>query len=48
VYDAAVCTQLADYVLGARERGTRLTPSSRLGTWARMRASVLWLLSPYL
>ena len=49
VYDDAVCTQLAEYVLSARDHALRVAaipPGQRL--IARLRDSLFWLLSPYL
>jgi cardiolipin synthase len=50
VYDAAVCTQLAAYILSAREHAfeifARDTVDQSVG--ARVRDSLFWLFSPYL
>src|SRR5215469_6427760 len=49
VYDGAVCAQLAEYVLSARDHADRLAavpPGRRLV--GRLRDSLFWLLSPYL
>ena len=48
VYDPAVCAQLADYILSAREQGSAIPPGARVGALASVRASLSWLLSPYL
>jgi cardiolipin synthase len=50
VYDNAVCAELAEYVLSARDHAARLPVAAPSGqTFAgRFRDSLFWLLSPYL
>ncbi|MFZ0498736.1 MAG: phospholipase D-like domain-containing protein [Steroidobacteraceae bacterium] len=50
VYDAAVCVDLAKYVLSARDHAARLpaSPPSAQTFVGRLRDSLFWLLSPYL
>jgi cardiolipin synthase len=49
VYNAAVCTELADYVLSARRHARApLAANTRAGLLERLRDSLFWLFSPYL
>ena len=50
VYDGTVCSQLANYVLSARDHAARLGAGAAGGPAfaARIRDSLFWLLSPYL
>ena len=50
VYDHAVCAQLANYVLSARDHAVRLSAEElpELPLAGRLRDSLFWLLSPYL
>ncbi|HJS92279.1 MAG TPA: phospholipase D-like domain-containing protein [Steroidobacteraceae bacterium] len=50
VYDETVCSQLASYVLSARDHALRLAAGAadRLPFASRIRDSLFWLLSPYL
>src|SRR6185437_473642 len=48
VYDQAVCAQLANYVLSARDHATRLAGTAPHPLVRRLRDSLFWLLSPYL
>lgn len=50
VYDEAVCTELAKYVLSARDHAVRVPsePLSARRLAGRLRDSLFWLLSPYL
>lgn len=49
LYDAVVCSQLARYVLSAREHARHpLSPGAHQSLLRRLRDSVFWLFSPYL
>ncbi|HEX8755929.1 MAG TPA: phospholipase D-like domain-containing protein [Steroidobacteraceae bacterium] len=49
LYDTAVCAQLAQYILSARDHAARVpAPDWRRSVPGRLRDSLFWLLSPYL
>ncbi|HVS76123.1 MAG TPA: phospholipase D-like domain-containing protein [Steroidobacteraceae bacterium] len=50
IYDAAVCAQLAEYILSARNHALRFSAQdcARQGIAGRVRDSLCWLFSPYL